>query len=175
MDKCIQQPTDHHLQRFADLMARAHPHLLAHAVATARLVEKVIPFLPWGGYASPAILLAGAFLHDIGKTTWPKELFTKRLLTPADRVLIRVHPVVGASMVREAWPDVPEQVVEIVLTHHERPGGKGYPDGKEPSYPVLVVAACEVVDAMTHGRGYREALPVETALAEIRRWAPGEW
>jgi HD-GYP domain-containing protein (c-di-GMP phosphodiesterase class II) len=174
MDKRTQSATTHHLQRFADLMTRAHPHLLAHSLATARLVEKVIPLLPWGGFASPAILLAGAFFHDAGKITWPPELFTKYPLEVNDWGLVRAHPIAGASLVREMWPGVPEQVVEIVLAHHERPGGGGYPYGAEPSYPALVVAACEVADAMTHDRGYRGALPAEAALAEISRWAPGE-
>ncbi len=44
----------------------------------------------------------------------------------------------------------------------------------EPGYPALAVAACEVVDAMTHGRGYRGALAVKAALAEIEKWAPPE-
>ncbi|MCL6557806.1 MAG: HD domain-containing protein, partial [Firmicutes bacterium] len=170
MDKRTQSNTVYHLQRFADLMTRAHPHLLAHSLATARLVEKVIPHLPWGGYASPAILLAGAFLHDAGKITWPTELFTKYPLEVHDWGLVRAHPVAGANLVRELWPGVPEQVVEIILQHHERPGGKGYPRGVEPGYPALVVAACEVADAMTHDRGYREALPVEMAVEEISRW-----
>jgi putative nucleotidyltransferase with HDIG domain len=174
MDKRTQSNTTHHLQRFADLMARAHPHLLAHSLATARLVEKVIPFLPWGGYASPAILLAGAFLHDAGKVTWPPELFVKYPLKANDWGLIRAHPIAGAELVREMWPDVPETVIEIIATHHERPGGRGYPRGVEPGYPALVVAACEVADAMTHDRGYRGALPVEMAVEEISRWAPRE-
>jgi len=168
MDKRTQSVTTHHLQRFASLMAGAHPHLLAHSTATARLVEKVIPFLPWGGYASPAVLLAGAFLHDVGKVGWPEELFTKYPLEVHDWGLIKAHPVAGANLVKEEWPDAPDQVVEIILTHHERPGGKGYPYGAEPSFPALVVATCEVADAMTHGRGYRGALPAETAVEEIR-------
>ena len=162
------------LETFAAIMRRAHPHLLAHSITTARLVEKVIPHLPWGGYASQAVLLAGAFLHDIGKAGWPPELFTKYPLEVHDWGLVKAHPVAGASLVREIWPDIPAQVVEIIYSHHERPGGKGYPEGKEPPYPALVVAACEVFDAMTHDRGYREALPAGMAVEEISRWAPGE-
>ncbi|MEW5897687.1 MAG: HD domain-containing phosphohydrolase [Bacillota bacterium] len=168
------QSATHQLSYFADLMRQAHPHLLAHSLAAARLVEKIIPFLPWGGNISTPVLLVGAFLHDIGKVSWPKELFTKYLLEPADWALVRAHPVTGANLVRETWPDVPGQVVEIILQHHERPGGGGYPRGREPGYLALVVAACEVVDAMTHDRGYRGALPVEMALTEITKWAPGE-
>lgn len=161
------------LKHFADLMHRASPGLLAHAKNTEMLVRAVIPYLP--RVCTPrAVLLMGAFLHDIGKVTWPKELFAKRVLTPADWALIRAHPVVGANLVREAWPDVPEGVIRIILEHHERPGGEGYPYGIEPSYSVLVAAACDVFDAMTHDRNYREAIPVKVALAEIREWAPGK-
>ncbi|MCL6447710.1 MAG: HD domain-containing protein [Armatimonadetes bacterium] len=162
MDK--QSPFLQHLQRFADLMRKAHPHLLAHSLAAARLVERIIPFLPWSGDISTPVLLAGAFLHDIGKVSWPKELFTKYPLEPADWSLVHAHPVAGVNLVRETWPDVPGQVVEIILQHHERPGGGGYPRGREPGYPALVVAACEVVDAMTHDRGYRGCWRCE------RRW-----
>ncbi|MEW5898876.1 MAG: HD domain-containing phosphohydrolase [Bacillota bacterium] len=161
------------LEYFADLMRRASPGLLAHAKATERLVRAVTPYLP-RVYAPRAVLFMGAFLHDVGKVMWPKELFAKRVLTPADWALIKTHPVVGANLVKESWPDVPEGVIRIILEHHERPGGEGYPRGIEPSYPALVVSACDVFDAMTHDRNYREAIPVKVALAEIREWALGE-
>lgn len=88
-------------------MRQTHPHLLAHSLATARLVDKVIPYLPWGGGVPAPVLLIGAFLHDVGKASWPKELFAKYPLEPADWALVRAHPVAGANLVKETWPDVP--------------------------------------------------------------------
>lgn len=162
------------LAYFAGLMRRAHPGLLAHARRTALLVGMVVPCLPWSGCAPRAVYLAGAFLHDVGKVRWPPELFTKRALAPSDWSLIKAHPVMGADLVRYAWPGAPEIVLKIIREHHERPGGKGYPEGIEPCYPALVVACCEVFDAMTHDRGYREAVAAEKALVEVEKWGPAE-
>lgn len=112
--------------------------------------------------------------RDLGKACWPEELFAKPayLVTNADLALIRAYPIAGVGALREAWPDAPEEVVKAVLEQHERPGGSGYPRGAEPSRAALLVAACDVVDAMASDRGYRPALPLEKALAEVRRWAP---
>lgn len=140
---------------------------------TARLVNAVAPYLPWSGYAPLSVLTAGALLHDIGKTAWPPELHSKWPLLPPDWALIQAHPAAGVNLVTENWPDVHPGVLEIIRLHHARPGGKGYP-AEEPPYPVLVVAACEVFDAMTADRAYRKGVGKEVALNEIGGWAPAE-
>lgn len=155
-----------------DFLRRAPHGLWRHSLAVARLAARAALLLPDGGGMPRAALLLGALLHDAGKALWPDELFTKRFLANTDWYLIRAHPVSGANLVREKWPEAPEDVVRIVLEHHERPNGKGYPHGAGPSRPALLVAACDVVDAATANRPYRPAAPLERALEEVSRWAP---
>lgn len=156
------------------LMRRSHPDLWRHSLAVARLAGKAALFLPDRGGADRAALLMGALLHDAGKIFWPEKLFTKRFLDEPERFLIWAHPITGAELVRRRWPGAPEDVIRVVLEHHERPGGKGYPRGTEPCRAALLVAACDVLDAVTSDRAYRPALPLQQALEEIAGWAPPE-
>lgn len=155
------------------LLRNGPPELLAHSLATARLVERMLPLLPRDGLPARDLLL-GALAHDAGKAFWPEKLFTKRFLTEAERCLVWAHPIIGADLLRKKWPGAPEGVIGIVLEHHERPGGNGYPRQIEPTYPALVVAAADVLAAMTTDRAYRPTLPLDKALEEIAKWAPPE-
>ena len=148
------------------------PDLEGQARRTAGLVLEAAKLLRLPG---PAELAAAAYLHDLGKAMWPPELFTKYSLNEQDWVYIQAHPVMGENMAAELWPGVPAAARAAIQGHHERPGGKGYPDGlAEPPVKALLVAAADALDAMTHERQYRPggALPVEAALIEIARWAP---
>jgi putative nucleotidyltransferase with HDIG domain len=119
-----------------------------------------------------------AYLHDLGKTTWPPELYNKYPLNANDLSLIHAHPVAGVNVATELYLDLPAQVRELIHAHHERPDGKGYPDGlAEPSVEVLLLAACDTYDNLTKIEG-RElnsyTVPIETALMEIAKFAPAK-
>ncbi|MGB9887691.1 MAG: HD-GYP domain-containing protein [Moorellales bacterium] len=159
------------------LLRKGPAGLLSHSLAASRLAQKILAYLPAGERdLRPARVTLAALAHDLGKVYWPEEMFVKPayLVTNADRALIRAHPIAGANVLREVWPDAPEEVVRAVLEHHERPGGGGYPYGTEPSPLALVVAAADVLSAMTEDRPYRPALPAWEAAAEVARWAPPE-
>jgi putative two-component system response regulator len=110
-------------------------------------------------------------LHDIGKIGVPDTVLTKEgTLTDEEYDLIKRHPVIGAHIlarVRQVGDLVPG-----VLHHHERFDGKGYPQGLSGhAIPELgrVVGLADSLDAMTTSRTYRRAMPLEIAVAEIRR------
>lgn len=114
-------------------------------------------------------LRLGATLHDLGKIGVPTELLTRpgRLSDP-ERELIRTHCRVGYDIVSAA--DLPDVVADIVLHHHERLDGSGYPDGlsgDQISRPARIVAVADVLDAMSSHRPYREALGLGIALDEV--------
>jgi HD-GYP domain-containing protein (c-di-GMP phosphodiesterase class II) len=95
-----------------------------------------------------------------------------RPLTPDEVVEMQRHPVIGAEIVAR-FADF-RAGTAIVLHHHERWDGTGYPAklaGEKIPYGARVVAVCDTFDAMTTDRPYRLALPVSTALAEIARCA----
>ncbi len=112
-----------------------------------------------------------SLVHDIGKISIPGEILSKPgKLSSAEFALIRVHPEAGYDIVRSI--DFPWPVNDIVMQHHERLDGSGYPRGlagDQISYGAMIVAVADVVEAMSSHRPYRPALGVEAALEEIRK------
>jgi len=112
-----------------------------------------------------------ALLHDIGKIYVPVELLNRpRPLTEVEMNLVKMHPQVAYDILKDLafpWP-----VALMVLQHHERVDGSGYPAGLAvhdilPEARILAVA--DVVEAMSSHRPYRAALGIDVALAEISR------
>lgn len=119
----------------------------------------------------------GAMLHDVGKLHTPDDILKKPAsLTAAEYEVIKSHPVDGEEMLR-AEPSL-AGAARIVRHHHERMDGAGYPDGltgREIPLGSRIIAACDAVDAMTHDRPYRKAMPVRMAFAILREHAGSQW
>jgi len=115
-------------------------------------------------------LHVGGLIHDIGKIAVPSELLAKpTALTPVELELIRQHAEAGYEIIRPVafpWP-----VAEMILQHHERLDGSGYPHGLAGDAIILEARILAVVDAMTSHRPYRPRRGLRSALAEIRRGA----
>lgn len=116
-------------------------------------------------------IVIGAWLHDIGKLAIPDAILLKPgSLTKEEWVVMRTHVEIGFDLVRRI-PFLSE-AAEIVLTHHERCDGSGYPRGLTGSqipFGSKVFAIADTLDAMTSNRPYRPALPIRDAIEEIRR------
>jgi HD-GYP domain-containing protein (c-di-GMP phosphodiesterase class II) len=114
-------------------------------------------------------LRVAGHLHDLGKIALPVEILTKpSLLTEAETLLIRTHVRAGYDILKTI--DFPWPVAEIVLQHHERMDGSGYPQGLSGDDILLearILAVADVVEAMASHRPYRPALGIEKALEEI--------
>lgn len=124
--------------------------------------------LPWEKIEG--IRFAG-IIHDIGKIAAPAEIMAKPTrLTKSEFQLVKDHPRIGYEMIKDIafpWP-----VAHIVLQHHERLDGSGYPEGLTgdailPEARILAVA--DVVEAVCSLRPYRPALGIEKGLEEIRK------
>lgn len=113
----------------------------------------------------------GALLHDVGKIAIPDEILRKPgKLTPEDWTIMRTHPRAGADILMAV--EFLQPVAEMVLSHHERYDGAGYPRGLMGEQIPLgsrIFMIADAFDAMTSDRIYRRAMPVEEALAEILR------
>lgn len=113
----------------------------------------------------------GALIHDIGKIGIPDEILTKPdALTAEEFDIVKLHPVTGFNMIQ----GIPlfKECSPIVLWHHERLDGSGYPDGLYGDHLPLAVQICAVADcfdAMTSTRAYRKAMPAEKAIALLRK------
>ena len=117
------------------------------------------------------LLRYGAYLHDIGKMGIPKDILTKsEELTDDEWVIMKQHPKIGAEII--APMDNFTNVLPLILYHHERYDGKGYPQqlkGENIPYLVKIVTLADSFDAMTSTRIYRHRRSFTDALEEIKR------
>jgi hypothetical protein len=115
------------------------------------------------------IVSIGGFLHDLGKIAVPDAVLRKTArLTDEEYAIIQTHPEVGRRLVAE-HPLGP-LVTDAIYSHHERPDGKGYPQGlTQDAIPPMsaIVGICDAFDAMTSNRPYRDGMPVDKALTII--------
>jgi HD-GYP domain-containing protein (c-di-GMP phosphodiesterase class II) len=109
-------------------------------------------------------------LHDIGKLGIPAEILSKpTALSKIEFELIRTHPQTAYEILADIA--FPGPVAEIVLQHHERQDGSGYPkkiSGDDILPEARILAVADVVEAMASHRPYRPALGIDAALTEIR-------
>ena len=114
-----------------------------------------------------------ALLHDIGKLAVPEHILSKPgPLTQEEFQKIRVHPQVGAEII-SAVP-FPYPVAPLILSHHERWDGKGYPQGlkgEEIPLGARILSVVDYYDALTSERPYHKAMPPDAALALLRQEA----
>ncbi|MHB8492724.1 MAG: HD-GYP domain-containing protein [Solirubrobacteraceae bacterium] len=143
-----------------------------HAAAVARYAEDLARELGCNAEEQRLAHSAG-LLHDIGKGPLPdRVLHAPEIADQADWEALRHHPIEGAAHVGH-FPDYRE-VADVILAHHERWDGSGYPDGLiGPEIPLLarIVAICEAYDAMTALESYGKRHTAEDAFAELRREA----
>ena len=110
-------------------------------------------------------------LHDLGKIAVPAEFLSKPgKLTDLEFAIIKTHPQVAYNILKPL--DFPKQISQIIMQHHERIDGSGYPcglAGREIMLEAKILAVADVVEAMCSHRPYRPALGIEKALEEISR------
>jgi len=118
-------------------------------------------------------LRLGGIIHDIGKIYLPAEILSRPgRLNSAELALVKTHSEVGYEIVSTV--DFPWPVAKLILQHHERLDGSGYPNGLRGDEIIIeaqILAVADVVEAMASHRPYRPALGIETALDEIRQGA----
>jgi HD-GYP domain-containing protein (c-di-GMP phosphodiesterase class II) len=141
----------------------------AAAAKTMSLAVAVAETLGLGQDDQNAIKL-GALFHDIGTIGVPEHLLRKPgALDAAEWSEVKAHPTIGANLLA----NVPmlERVRPIVLSHHERYDGTGYPQGlREDQIPLAaqIIAVADAYQAMTQTRPYRQAMTSKAALKELR-------
>lgn len=119
----------------------------------------------------------GALLHDVGKLLTPSRILDKPGRPNArEWQELKAHPEIGREICHRSGFDA--DVCAIVLHHHERSDGSGYPDRLTHAatpYPVRIVAVMDTFDALTSSRDYRERLSVDAARALIARSAGAKY
>ena len=165
----------------------------ARAAATAALTAVIAPLPHYRGQPSALIasivaemahqldlpegevekLKVAALLHDLGKVAVPQEILEKpSSLTSAEWRSVVQHPRIGQVILEQAT--ALRDAVPIILHHHERYSGHGYPfglRGNDIPLGARIVAIADAYDAMTHDRPYKRAMSHDQAIAELRRHA----
>ncbi len=148
------------------------PYTCGHSERVAMLSRALAQEVGLGAHEVERIYMAG-LLHDVGKIGVPESVLQKAgRLTAEEFDQMKKHPEIGARILHDI-----KQVADIipgVLHHHERFDGKGYPaklHGENIPMMGRIICLADCFDAMTSNRTYRNALPLELALIEIRRCA----
>ena len=143
-------------------------HTAGHQRRVTELAHAIARELGLSGERSRAVRIAG-LLHDLGKITIPTEILSKPgRLTDMEFAIIKTHPKAGYEILKSI--EFPWPVADIVVQHHERMDGSGYPSGLKGDQSTLearILAVADVVEAMASHRPYRPALGVDRALKEI--------
>jgi len=146
------------------------PYTAEHQKKVGRLARAIAEEMGFPEDKIEGIEIAGK-LHDIGKIKVPIEILNKSgKLSGLEFEIIKTHSQVGYNIIKNI--DFPWPIGEIILQHHERMDGSGYPrglKGEEILVEAQILAVADVVEAMSSHRPYRPALGIDAALEEIEK------
>ncbi len=146
------------------------PYTAGHQRRTADLARAIAGEMGLAEDQRDGLRMAGT-IHDLGKVSIPAEILSKPTrLTEIEYKLIKTHSQTGYDILKDI--DFPWPIAEVVLQHHERIDGSGYPrglKGEEISLEAQILMVADVVEAMASYRPYRPALGVDAALEEIEK------
>jgi PAS domain S-box-containing protein/putative nucleotidyltransferase with HDIG domain len=156
------------VRALSSIIERKDPYTAGHQNRVAKLSVSIGRKL---GLSEERLenLRFASLLHDIGKIHIPAEILNKPYsLNKIEMGLIRTHPRVGYEILKSI--DFPGPVPEIVLQHHERINGSGYPDsltGDDILIEAQILGVADLIESMSSRRPYRPALSIDSALKEI--------
>ena len=146
------------------------PGITGHHTRVSNLGSAIARAMGLDDDMAESIRIAG-LVHDIGNMSVPSEILSKPgRLSEMEYNFVKLHPRSGYDILKETG--LPYPVAEIVLQHHERMNGSGYPQGlkgKEMLLEASILAVADVVEAMVSPRPYRPARGIDAALEEIRK------
>jgi HD-GYP domain-containing protein (c-di-GMP phosphodiesterase class II) len=152
----------------ADMGNLYEPQALNHQTKTSRIARTLAQMMGLAEDTVAGIRMA-ATLHDLGHLLIPVDILNKpAVLTPEEYNVVKAHPETAYNLIRDI--EFPWPVPEIVLQHHERLDGSGYPkglSGEDIMLEAQIVAVADAMEAMTSPRPWRGALTPEQALDEI--------
>jgi len=154
----------------AKILELRDPYTAGHQQRVARLACAIAREMGLTEDQVEGIFMA-ALIHDIGKIYVPAEILNRPAkLNETEMELVKTHPSIGYDIVKEI--DFAQPVDRMIVQHHERINGSGYPKGIDHGdiiQEARILAVADVVEAMASHRPYRPALSIDEALCEIDR------
>jgi len=169
----LEEAFDATLETLMHALEAKDPQTRLHSERVAEIARDLARKVKNGDEAYAQAVYRAARLHDIGKIGIPEFVLLKPgSLTPEERQAIEKHPEFGAEMLKPGAKVAFEPLVyNIILYHHERWDGRGYPKrlaGHEIPEEARIVSLADAYEAMTAGRPYRKAKSPEEALREVQ-------
>jgi HD-GYP domain-containing protein (c-di-GMP phosphodiesterase class II) len=156
------------IKAMAEMVEVRDPYTARHQRSVARLCGEIGLQLGLSDWQVKGLQQA-ATIHDIGKIYIPSEILTKPgKLSDNEFDLVKLHSEIGYRILKGI--EFPWPVAQIILQHHERMNGSGYPSGlfsKGILIEAKILSVADVIESMSTDRPYRPALGIEAALREI--------
>lgn len=156
------------IQAMSVAVSTRDPYTADHQKRVADLARAIAKEMKLDSHCIDGIRLA-SMIHDIGKISVPAEILSRPTkLTEIEFRMVEEHPQAGYDILKSI--DFPWPIARMVLEHHERMDGSGYPNGLTGEHILMesrILALADVVEAICSHRPYRPALGVEVALQEI--------
>ncbi len=169
-EEILRKSLEESIQAISDTVETRDPYTAGHQKRVGQLAIAIAGELGLPKDDIHGINLA-ASIHDVGKIQVPAEILSKPgKLTGIEFMLIKAHAQAGYDILKGI--EFPWPIADIVLQHHERIDGSGYPQGLKADEILLgakIITVADVVEAMASHRPYRPALGIDVALAEIER------
>jgi PAS domain S-box-containing protein/putative nucleotidyltransferase with HDIG domain len=148
------------------------PYTAGHQKKVADIAREIAKDMRLSREVVESVNLAGQ-IHDLGKIAVPAEILSKPgRISESEFNLIKSHPQLGFDILKNI--DFPWPIAEIVLQHHEKLDGSGYPRGLQGDDILIqarILSVADIVEAMASHRPYRAALGIDLALEEVQRLA----
>ena len=169
-EELLRKSLDDSIQLVSDTVEMRDPYTAGHQRRVGELAVAIARGMGLSDEEIHGIHLA-ASIHDLGKVQVPAEILAKpSALSAVEFMLIKAHAQAGYNILKGI--EFPWPIANIVLQHHERQDGSGYPKGLKGNQILLgsrIIAVADVLEAMASHRPYRPALGIDLALAEIKR------
>lgn len=167
--KQLKQTLSGTLRALSQSIEMREPGIAGHHKRVSRLAGVLARAIGLDESVAESVATAG-LVHDIGNMSIPSEILSKPgKLSELEQSFVRIHPRSGYDILKETG--LPYPVAEIVLQHHERMNGSGYPQslkGKDILIEARILAVADVIEAMTFPRPYRPPRGIDAALEEIK-------
>ncbi|BAV32950.1 hypothetical protein SCL_0628 [Sulfuricaulis limicola] len=156
------------VEAIGSALEKRDPYTAGHQRQVAKLAHAIAQDMHLPQEAVEGIYM-GSLIHDVGKIYVPAEILSRPgKLSEAEFNLIKAHPQVGYEIIKGI--EFPWHVAKMILQHHERLNGSGYPQGlkgDEVCLEARILAVADVVEAMASHRPYRPSLGLDAALEEV--------